>query len=130
MNIKYLREKINLSQKAFGKRLGLSAQSILNYESGKNIPESVQKLIRYEFAEYLPEEERIASELGEKKTSIAGNEVYSQLREENQALKQQVLLAKEHEEYIKLQRRTIELLEDQIKLYKDRLSLEDKSKTA
>lgn len=59
MNIKELRDKTNLSQRAFGKILGLSPQSILNYEAGKNVPETVKKLIRYEFSEYLPENERL-----------------------------------------------------------------------
>lgn len=77
MDIKYLREKTNLSQRAFGERLGLSPQSILNYEAGKNVPESIQKLIRYEFAEHLPEEERLIAQF-EKVDSV---EKYQEERE-------------------------------------------------
>ena len=62
MNIKKLRDKLKLSQRAFGKRLGVSPQTVLLYEKGQNVPESIQKLIRYEFAEHLPESERLVSE--------------------------------------------------------------------
>lgn len=129
MNIKVLRARLNLSQKDFGERICVTAQTVQKYESGdRNIPETVQKLIRYEFADFLPEEERlISSSPGQ---STIKNEDFRKLQDENENLKQQALLAKEHEEYIKLQRRTIELLEDQVKLYKNMLPETDRSKTA
>lgn len=61
MNIKELRKKTGLSQREFAIRLGLTSQTITNYESGYKISASVEKLIRYEFAEFLPEKERLVN---------------------------------------------------------------------
>ena len=69
MNIKELREKINLTQREFGERLGVQPQTVLKWEKGdRKVPEGAQKLIRYEFAEYLPEEERLSVHLEAKET--------------------------------------------------------------
>ena len=93
MNIKELRDKTKLSQRAFGKILGLSPQSILNYEQGSNVPETVKKLIQYEFAEYLPEEEQRIAESSTNYPKEPTNEVkrlqqrIAELEEMNEELK-------------------------------------------
>lgn len=129
MNIKDLRAKTGLSQRKFGDRLGLQGQSILLYEKEeRKIPESIQKLIRYEFAEFLSEDERLSS--GDNHGAIFKNEEISELRNENEDLKARVKDAEHLKEHNLLLKRTIELLEDQVKMYKNILGEEDKSKTA
>ena len=130
MNIKEIRSKSGLSQKDFGARLGLTSQSITKFEAGGNITETVKKLIRYEFAEYLPEEERLFSKAGNG-TATANATAIKKLQEENEKLREQARLANSLQEIVNLQKRNIELLEDQVKLYKEKLNIaEDKSKSA
>ncbi len=129
MNIKKLREKTKLSQKAFGEALGLSPQSILNYEAGKNVPETVKKLVRYEFAEYLPEEERLLKS-GLSEGTFESEEI-NILKKENEFLKQQVSKVKDQEDYITVLKENIVLLKEQVQHYKDQLNItDDRSKTA
>jgi DNA-binding XRE family transcriptional regulator len=129
MNIKDLRELTRLSQKDFGKRIGVKYQTILLYEKGKNVPETVQKLIRYEFAEFLPEEERLVSGPGENNGGATVDTTgIEALKKENEALKEKL---KNAQRVANLLERNTELLEDQVKIYKDRLNIiDDKSKTA
>jgi len=130
MNIKELREKTGLSQKAFGERLGLSPQSILNYEAGKNVPESIQKLIRFEFEDDLQEKGRLIAKRDNMATPVNLDDLknLASLEQENISIKKDL----EHAlETIQLQRKNIQLLEDQVQLYKDKLNLTDnRSKTA
>lgn len=131
MEIKVLRAKAKLSQKQMAERLELTAQTIQKYESGeRNIPGTVQKLMRYEFAQYLPEAERLAAEPGES----YGGETKEQLQkclEENSSLKDQVKDLPHIKEQNNLLKRTVELLEDQVRMYKERLNLTNgNSKTA
>ena len=90
MNIKELRKKTNLSQKAFGEDLGLSPQSILNYEAGSNVPESINKLIRYVFAKYLPEEEALIKGNMNGIQEPYENTVLKQIEKKNESLLQRV----------------------------------------
>ncbi len=129
MNIKDLRAKTGLSQRKFGDRLGLQGQSILLYEKEeRKIPEYILKLIRYEFAEYLSEDERLIS-VGNQGT-IEENEEFQKLKNENEDLKATAKDAEHLKEHNLLLKRTIELLEDQVRMYKNMLGEEDKSKTA
>ena len=130
MNIKDLRSKTGLSQKAFGERLGLTSQSITKFEAGGKITKSIQKLIRYEFAEYLPKEERLQSTAGNGDATVDPTTVEN-LKTENETLRKEAQQAQSLQEIITLQKRNIELLEDQVKLYKERLEIkDDRSKTA
>lgn len=123
MEIKVLRAKANLSQKEMAERMGLTAQTIQKYESGeRNIPATVQKLIRYEFAEYLPEEERLRAATGTTDETGTPGELQKCL-EENTALRDQVKELPHLQEQNHLLRRTVELLEDQVGLYKERLDI-------
>lgn len=124
MNIKDLRELTNLSQKEFGERIGVKYQTILLYEKGKNVPETVQKLIRYEFAKFLPEEERLYPEGAAIKPQVSEEEqaAYSSLEKENEGLKEKL---KNAQQVADLMARNIELLEDQVRLYKQQLDLKD-----
>lgn len=120
MNIKELRSKTGLSQKEFGTRLGVTSQSITKYEAGGKITETIKKLIRYEFAEYLPEEERLTV-----KKVPAGEETaeLQELREKNAVLEDQVKEVSHLKEQNSLLKRTVELLEDQVQLYKEKLEI-------
>ena len=131
MEIKVLRVKAGLSQKEFAERIGLTAQTVQKYESGeRNIPVTVQKLIRYEFAPFLPEEERLFAEPGTPYEKEANQELQKCLKE-NDSLRNQVKELPHIKEQNNLLRRTVELLEDQVKMYKDRLSMTNgNSKTA
>lgn len=141
MNIKVLRAKTDLSQKTFGERICVKAQTVQKYESGeRNVPDSIQKLIRYEFAEYLPEEERLipGAEPSNNSNATVKNEEFENIRLERDKLLQDVELlkaladgAKNLEKVIVAQEKNIQLLEDQVKLYKERLNIDDtRSKTA
>lgn len=122
MNIKELRSKTGLSQKEFGKRLGLTSQSITKFEGGGKITETVQKLIRYEFAEYLPAEERLTAGVAAG-TAPAHSRELEQCLEEKTALQDQLKELPHLQEQNQLLKRTVELLEDQVGLYKERVSL-------
>ena len=89
MKIKVLRAQVDLSQKAFAERLGLTAQTIQKYESGsRNIPDSIEKLIRYEFAEYLTKGEGLTSKkIGNSKVENGETENF---QDENETLKKRV----------------------------------------
>jgi len=89
MKIKVLRAQVDLSQKAFAERLGLTAQTIQKYESGsRNIPDSIEKLIRYEFAEYLTKGEGLTSKkIGNSKVE---NGEIENFKDENETLKKRV----------------------------------------
>ena len=131
MDIKDLRSKTGLSQRKFGERLGLQGQSILLYEKNeRKVPESIKKLIRYEFAEFLPQEERLIVTPLEDATPVN----FDDLRK-IESLKKELEDWKAKYENLQrfnaLQEKTISSLEEQIKLYKDRMDLEGgRSKTA
>ena len=129
MNIKSLRVKTGLTQKAFADRLGLTSQSVTKFEAGSKITDTVKKLIRYEFAEFLPEEERLVSGPGENNGgATVDTTAIEALKKENEALKEKL---KNAQRVAELLERNTELLEDQVKIYKDRLNIIDnKSKTA
>ena len=137
MNIKALRTKTGLTQKAFGERLGLTSQSITKLEAGGNITDTLKKLIRYEFAEYLPENERLTATVGNG-NATAENETINQLQRENEELKKRLSTAGDQEAYIEVLKDNIALLKQQIELYKDQVELykkrpaeeNDRSKTA
>ncbi len=128
MNIKELRSKTGLSQKEFGARLGLTSQSITKFEAGGTLTDTVKKLIGYEFAEFLPENEQSVT-VHSKGLSSKGEEI-QQLQRENEELKGALKDTEHLKEHNVLLKRTIELLEDQVKMYKNILGEEDKSKTA
>lgn len=89
MKIKVLRAQVDLSQKAFAERLGLTAQTIQKYESGsRNIPDSIEKLIRYEFAEYLTNGEGLTSK--KNGNSKVENGETENFKVENETLKKRV----------------------------------------
>lgn len=44
-DIKNLRKKLKLSQKDFGAKIGVSRQTIVNYENGDKIPDSKKQLL-------------------------------------------------------------------------------------
>ena len=131
MTIKELRQKANLTQREFGERLCVQSQTILKYEKEeRKVPESIQKLIRYEFAEYLPEEERLIAKVAGPGDSEENPEV-GRLLEENAVLQDQVREIPHLKEQNILLKRTVELLEDQVQLYKDKLTMTtSKGKTA
>lgn len=127
MNIKVLRAKIDLSQKAFGEKICVKAQTIQKYESGeRNIPETVQKLIRYEFAEFLPEDERLipGAQAAGNGNATVDNEEIKRLKEELTTARATAALAEGFQQMINMQNKTIALLEDQVQLYKDRLNVD------
>lgn len=128
MNIKELRAKTGLSQKEFGARLGLTSQSITKFEAGGTLTDTVKKLISYEFAEFLPANERGAKL--QSPVSPEDLETSQKLRLENEDLKAALKDAEHLKEHNLLLKRTIELLEDQVRMYKNMLGEEDKSKTA
>ena len=133
-DVKVIRVKARLSQKEFGERICVKAQTVQKYESGdRNIPESIQKLIRYEFAKQLPEEDRLYPEgqAAKEQLSADENQEYINLKKENENLKAKAAFSDSLQQIIDLQKKTIQSLEDQVKLYKDRLNLEGgRSKTA
>jgi len=123
MNIKVLRAKIDLSQRAFGERICVKAQTIQKYESGeRNIPDSIQKLIRYEFAEFLPEEERLipGAQPHVSDNKMVSIEEYEKVVDERKKLLEG---AKNVEKIIYMQDKTISVLEDQVQLYKEHIKI-------
>ncbi|MFV8280540.1 helix-turn-helix domain-containing protein [Christiangramia marina] len=130
MDIKLLRSKTGLSQKEFGTRLGLTSQSITKFEAGANITSSIKKLIRYEFAEFLPESERLVSKEALQQVSHDSAEV-EKLRQELELARMKAEKAESLQQMVDMQNKTIQLMEDQLQMYKERLSLSgDASKTA
>lgn len=123
MEIRVLRAKANLSQKEMAERMGLTAQTIQKYESGeRNIPATVQKLIRYEFAQFLPEKERLIAEPVVDYEQGKSQELKKCL-EENNILQDQLKDLPHLKEQNHLLRRTVEILEEQIELYKERVNI-------
>ena len=121
-----LRAKADLSQKAFGEKICVKAQTIQKYESGeRNVPDSIQKLIRYEFAKYLPETERLYPEgIGSNEDLSADeNSIYTNLKEDFKELQEKYALAANLKEIVAYQKETINSLKDQIQMYKDQLGI-------
>lgn len=131
MDIKQLRKDADLTQREFGERLGVQSQTILKYEKEeRKIPESIQKLIRYEFAEFLPENVRLVSKDAAKRITQDYAEV-EKLKRELDMARMKAEKAESLQQMVDMQNKTIQLMEDQIQLYKERLSLSgDTSKTA
>ncbi len=76
----------------------------------------------------MPEDERSVT-VHFQSVSSQGEEI-QQLRRENEELKAAVKDSEHLKEHNSLLKRTIELLEDQVKMYKNIIGEEDKSKTA
>lgn len=111
------------STKDISERTNIGLRTVQNYVSGKQpIPEPIKKLLAYEFAEHLPEEERSKLK-GIKANEIQGTAELQELREKNALLEDQVKEVQHLKEQNSLLKRTVELLEDQVKLYKEKLEV-------
>ena len=116
--------------KDISSRTSIGLRTIQNYVSGKQpIPEPIQKLLRYEFAEFLPEEERLKAKIGGSIKSGISPEI-KELLEKNAILEEQEKEISHLKEQNSLLKRTVELLEDQVQLYKEKVNLKGSEKPA
>jgi|GEM_PF-4813821 len=118
MNGKEVLEKLSIPTKDIAERLGIGLRTCQNYINGsQKIPTPIGKLINYEFVVF-------------DNGNLSGNDFnnsYHSLKLENERLTDRI---GELEKLNSLQARNIELLEEQIQLYKDRVKLNNGKSTA
>ncbi|WP_170116588.1 helix-turn-helix domain-containing protein [Mesonia algae] len=119
MEIKRLRKKLNLTQVEFGKIINKSHATIRKYESGEiEVPGNIKELLRLKYPQHFSTEKLQVTVLepGENYTNFK-KELHHKTLEVERLLERNAELMKING----LQARNIELLEEQIQLYKDRL---------
>lgn len=117
LNIKELRKERGYSQAELAKKLGVSRQTIVNYEKGEVIPESKKELM-YNILQIYPLDE--VSENVEYYTKISGYEKKILEKEEEIAARNETIkLLKSKKEDISHQLKIIEILKTQIAIIKE-----------
>jgi len=93
MDVKKIRESVNLTQSEFGKRLNLSLRTIQKYERAGEVPPSIQKLIRYEFGlhkEKDSNQQKVENNTGSNQSETGKDKKIVQLKEQLEACKRKV----------------------------------------
>lgn len=109
LNIKEIRKELNLTQSEFAKKLGVSRQTVVNYENGLTIPESKKDLLYN-----ILQNEGIAKEPDLQYNNSSGYDIKINQLQEEIAARKNIIKDSTDQELIQHQTKMIELIKLQI----------------